>query len=561
MYESIGRRVCVLAACTLTTVACDGGAAKPNADDVGGSVVVAVQAEPQTLLPPLVTAIDEKMVSDQIFEPLAWLGDEGHIDRDFRPALANRWSWDNDSLALVFTLNQNARWQDGKPVRAADVVFTYSLFSDSVVGFKDRAALAKIDSVTARDSVTAVFWFKDRYPEQLFDAAHRMQIVPAHLLANEQRATLRTAAFGRAPVGSGRFRLVKWTPNESIELIADTSHYRGRAKLDRVIFAAVADANALSARLTTGEIDVADVTTPDLFKTLSARADLNSHISPAFNYAYLVFNARAPKKRAQPNALFAAAALRRALTMALDRDLLVRSQFDSLAITAIGPMTRAQPLADSTIAPIKYDSAGAARLLDSLGWRLPPGKTIRERNGVPLAFKVMTPSVSPNRMAMIVRVQEAFRNHGVAVDVDAIDGNTFMNRLRARDFDVAFHGLTADLSISGLRASWTMASAADAAGQNVGNYENPAFDVHLDSAIAARDFPNARAHARQAFTTIVRDAPAIWIYEVRTATMYHKRLRPAHLVPTAWWSGLSDWSIPPGERIDRDRVGLKVASR
>ena len=196
-----------------------------------------------------------------------------------------------------------------------------------------------------------------------------------------------------------------------------------------------------------------------------------------------------------------------------------------------------------------------------LGWTLPAGKTIRERNGTALAFKVMTPSVSINRMAMIVRIQEAFRRMGVAVDVDAIDGNTFMSRLRARDFDVAFDGRTADLSISGLRAHWTVASATDPAGQNVGNYENPVFDMHLDSALAARDVSHARTHAHEAFTTIVNDAPAIWLYEVRNATMYHKRLRPAHLVPTAWWSGLSDWHIPADERIDRDRVGLKVASR
>jgi len=69
--------------------------------------------------------------------------------------------------------------------------------------------------------------------------------------------------------------------------------------------------------------------------------------------------------------------------MGLDRAKLVRSQFDSLAIVSTGPMTRAQPLADSTIQTIAYDSAGAARLLDSLGWTLPAGKAVRERRGQP----------------------------------------------------------------------------------------------------------------------------------------------------------------------------------
>ena len=555
-------RFSLLASCALAVAACDGGApGASDAGEVGGSLIAAIQSDPRLLLPPLVSQIDEKIVADQIFEPLAWLGDDGHLDRGFRPALADSWTWENDSSAIAFRLNSNARWHDGKPVRASDVRFTFDLFSDSVVGFKDRASLARIDSVSARDSVTAVFWFNGRYPEQLFDAATRMLIVPQHLLAAEPRATLQTSSFGRQPVGSGRFRLAKWVANSSLELVADTTHYRGRPKLDRVIFAITSDPNALATRLTTGEIDFAEITNPDVFRTLSARPELKTQILPAFDYTFLLFNARDRKRRSQPNAMFADPGLRRALSMALDRERLVRSQFDSLAVVALGPMTRAQPLADSTIPPIRYDSAGAARLLDSLGWTLPAGKTVRERQGKPLEFSVLVPTVSKNRMSMIVRVQQALSGIGVKVNLDAVDGQAFVSRITARDFDVAFDGRRADISVSGLRAYWTVQSSRDAEGQNFGNYENPAFDAHLDSALASRDAVTARAHAKQAFTTIIADVPAVWLYETRTAPMIHKRFRTAHIVPTSWWTGISDWSIPSAERLPRDRVGLKVASK
>jgi peptide/nickel transport system substrate-binding protein len=562
MRESIGPRISVLVACTLTALACDGGAKKSDdAAAVGGSIVIAAQNEPRTLLPPVMTQIDEKIIADQIFEPLARMGDEGHLDRGYRPGLADSWSWENDSTAIVFHLNPKARWQDGTPVRASDVRFTFDLYADSIVGFKDRSSLARIDSVTARDSATAVFWFKNRYAEQFYDAATMLLIVPEHLLAREPRATLRTAAFGRQPIGSGRFRLARWVPNASIELEADTASYRGRPNLDRVIFAVTPDNNAMSTRLTTGELDLAEVSSPDLFRTLKAQPDLRARMNPAYDYTFLLFNARQRKQRQRPNALFADIGLRRAIAMGLDRDKLVRSQFDSLAIVSTGPMTRAQPLADSTIPSIRYDSAGAARLLDSLGWTLPPGKAVRERRGQPLKFAVLVPTVSSNRMAMIVAIQESLRKLGVAVEVDAVDGNTFVSRLAARDFDVAFDGRHVELSVSGLRAYWTVASARDANGLNFGSYENPRFDAHLDSALAARDLASARPHAKQAFETIVADVPAVWIYETRTATLMHKRIRPTHVVPTAWWAGIADWSIPPAERLPRDRVGLRVASR
>ena len=562
MRESTGPRIAILVACALAVAACDGGATKSeDASTVGGSIVIAAQNEPRTLLPPLVTQIDEKIIADQIFEPLAWLGDEGNLDRDYRPALAESWSWEHDSTAIVFHLNPKARWQDGTPVRASDVRFTFGLCTDSIVGFRDRSSLARIDSVTARDSVTAVFWFKNRYPEQFYDAATRLLIVPEHLLAREPRATLLTSAFGRQPIGSGRFRLGKWTPNASIELVADTANYHGRPNLDRVVFAVTTDQNALSTRLTTGEIDLAEVSTPTMFRTLKDQPDLRARMNPAYDYSFLLFNSRKPKQRQQPNALFADIGLRRAISMGIDRAKLVRSQFDSLAVVSTGPMTRAQPLADSTIATIAYDSAGAARLLDSLGWTLPAGKTVRERRGQPLKFSVLVPTVSANRMTMIVVIQESLRRLGVDVVVDAVDGNTFLARLGARDFDVVFHGLHVEPTVAGLRANWTVASSRDPNGLNVGNYENPRFDAHLDSALAARDLASARPHAKQAFETIVADAPAVWIYETRTATLMHKRIRPTHIVSTAWWAGLADWSIPPGERLPRDKVGLRVASR
>ena len=562
MRESIGPRITVLVACALALAACDSGATKSDdASAVGGSIIIAMQNEPRSLLPPLINQIDEKIVEDQIFEPLAWLGDEGHLDRDYRPGLADSWSWERDSTAIVFHLNPKARWQDGPPVRASDVRFTFGLYTDSIVGFKDRSSLARIDSVTARDSVTAVFWFKNRYPEQFYDAATRLLIVPEHLLAREPRATLLTSALGRQPVGSGRFRLGKWTPNASIELVADTANYHGRPNLDRVVFAVTTDQTALRTRLTTGEIDLAEVSTPAMFRTLKDQPDLRARMNPAYDYSFLLFNTRKPKQRQQPNALFADIGLRRAISMGIDRAKLVRSQFDSLAVVSTGPMTRAQPLADSTIVTIAYDSSGAARLLDSLGWTLPAGKTVRERRGQPLKFSVLVPTVSANRMTMIVVIQESLRKLGVEVTVDAVDGNTFVGRLGARDFDVVFHGMHVEPSVSGLRASWTVASARAANGLNFGNYENPRFDAHLDSALAARDLASARPHAKQAFETIVADAPAVWIYETRTATLMHKRIRPVHLVSTAWWAGLADWSIPAAERLPRDRVGLRVASR
>ena len=558
MRQSFARSLTLI----LVTTACERAPSSTPADTsaVGGSLVAAVHTDIGQVIPPAIQHIEQKLVADQIFEPLAWLGDQSRTDGDFRPALADSWDWERDSMAIAFRLNPRARFHDGVPVRASDVRFTYALYTDPAVGAQDGPALARIDSVTVRDSLTPVFWFSKRYPDQLLDAATRMLIVPEHLLAKEPRASLRTSAFGRNPVGSGRFRFSRWGP-AGIEIVADTAHYRGRAKLDRVIFTPTGDENTLVPRMSNGEIDAAEVQNSDQLRALAAHPDLRARILPAFDYTYLQFNLKDPKVRSKPNALFADAALRRALTMAVDRPRLIRSQFDTLGAVALGPMTHGQALADTTVAQIPYDSAGAARLLDSLGWKRPAGKGVRERNGKPLRFSVIVPTVSVGRMKMIVRIQEAYRALGVQLDIDAIDPGAFVARINKRDFDAAFNGAHADVSIAGMQPNWTVSAARAASGQNFGNYENAVFDSHLDTALASPDLATARTHAAKAFATIVADAPAIWMYETRSAPVIHKRFRTAHVIPSAWWLGMADWTIPPAERLPRDRVGLKVAAR
>src|SRR5437899_6639064 len=100
---------------------------------------------------------------------------------------------------MVFHLDPRAHWQDGQPVTAADVAFTFDIYTDSTVNSPFRSNLRTISAVTTRDSLTPVFRFHARYPEMFYDAVYHMRILPAHLLRPVPRTQWRSAAFGRAP--------------------------------------------------------------------------------------------------------------------------------------------------------------------------------------------------------------------------------------------------------------------------------------------------------------------------------------------------------------------------
>src|SRR2546425_2986783 len=133
--------------------------------DYCGTVVIAAAGEPDILLPPVTELSSSRDVYDQLFLKLADLGMSGNTigNEDFQPQLAERWEWDGP-VTLVFHLDPRARWQDGRVVTAGDVVFTYDAYTDSLVNSPFRSSLRLISAVTARDSLTAVFRFRQRYP-------------------------------------------------------------------------------------------------------------------------------------------------------------------------------------------------------------------------------------------------------------------------------------------------------------------------------------------------------------------------------------------------------------
>ncbi|MFL5575262.1 MAG: peptide ABC transporter substrate-binding protein [Gemmatimonadaceae bacterium] len=547
-------------ALALLAAGCGGGrpdAAAGGAAEHGGTVVIATAADPDILLPPLVTSLQGKQVTDFLFDHLAEMGPALNTvgDAGFAPRLADRWEWAPDSLSIAFHIDPRARWHDGVPVRASDVRFTHRVYTDPAVGSPFTPVLANIDSVSVRDSLTAVVWYRRRSPEQFFDAAYQMQIVPEHLLKDVKPAELKTSELARHPVGTGPFRFVRWTPGASLEVVADTTYYRGRPKLDRVIWSVSPDFSAATTKLFAGEADLFEPLRPENLAEVAKHPELKVVTFPSLDYGFMQFNLREPKTR-RPHPLFGDRALRRALTMALDRRSMVRNVFDSLGAVGIGPVVRAQATADTTIAQIPYDLAAAKRTLDSLGWRDADGDGYRERDGRPLAFTLLTPVSSKNRVRLAVLVQEQLKQAGVRVRVDQMDFSAFLAREIARDFDAVMGGWHIDPSPSGVRQMWGTAGSRGKDGSNYGSYESPVFDAYVDSALASLDPAKSKAYFRRAYETIVADAPAVWLYEPKPAAAVHKRLELPGRRADAWWAGLAEWSVPAAARIPRDRLGL-----
>ncbi len=525
---------------------------------IGGTVIIAAAADADAMLPPLVRTSQGRLASELLFDRLVEIGPSLNTigDTDFQPRLAKSWAWSADSLSITFTLHPDATWHDGRPVVAADVEAGYRAIMDSANGSNLLADLADVAGVASNADGTATIQFKRRAPEQFY-AASVIFPLPAHLMPKEPGATLATSALARNPVGSGPYRFVRWEPLERFEFEAVENFYRGRARLDRVVVTITPEPATGLARLWAEEADVWELLPAGDVAEAQRHAHVRLVNSNAFDYSFVAFNFRDATNREQPHPLFADAAMRRAISMAVDRPAVVKAIFDTLAIPLKGPFVTSQFTADTTVAQLPFDRTAAAALLDSLGWRVDAKDGMRRRNGKLLTFTALIPGSSRNRERASVLIQEQLRQVGIAMEIERAENRTFTQKRQDGQFDVVFGGWLTTPSPRGLRSTWGSFGDDGWGGQNDGRYSNPAFDAAVQSGLAAMDQTSARAHFRSAYDIIVNDAAAMFLYEPRTVAVVHKRFRIPAWRPDGWWRSLPEWTVAPDERLPRDNGGVR----
>lgn len=537
----------------VAAVACTSQDAGSANGEIGGTLLIALPAEPGTILPPYLGGLHEKEISEQIFDVLADIGPDLNTigDAGWTPRLAESWQWSTDSLSITFKLHPRAHFHDGRSVTSSDVQFSLALNKDPAVRSRWERKLADVDSVSTPDSLTAVVWYSKRSPEQFYNVAYTVAVLPAHLLRDADLAKLAENPFARNPIGSGPFRFVRWEPRTLIEAAADTAYHLGRARLNRVIWMLHPDPTAATENVLAGDADVFETLTTDGLTRVARNTVVQARPYTNLNYGYLGFNMRDPKNPDRPHALLADRGVRRAIAMSLNRPLLVANVYDSTAFVAAGPFSRTYPTADTTLQGLAFDSVGADRLLDSLGWKDGNGDGVREKGGRPLRFGILLPATSTPRRRFAELIQAQLKPHGIQVDIDAAEIPVYQPRFYAGQFDAMLNNFGLDPSPSGVREQWGTASVKNR-GRNVQLYSNPAVDATLDSAAAEWDPTRSRELYRRAYQLITDDVAAVWLYENRPYMAIHNRVQPDLTAPDAWWRNLRRWSIPAAKRLPRD---------
>lgn len=426
-----------LLACVLA--GCGGDAALP-----AGTVVVALDAEPQSLDPRFGTDVPSSRAADLLHTGLTRPGPGATRV----PALARAWHAP-DALTLVFDLRRDFRFASGEPVTAGDVKATYDAILDPGIGSPKRAALAALAAVEAPDAHTVVMRLRQPF-EPLLDATG-IGILPA------------ARARDRVDVsdGAGPFRVARSEPDRLV-LEPNPGWPDGPVAIGTVVLRVVPDPLVRVLDLRRGGLQLLeDPPEPELLDWLRRDPRLAVQRLPGTTFAYLALNLHDPRLRSRR--------VREAIALALDRDALVRSVLGGTARVATG-LLAPEHWAYTPLRVRGPDLARARRLLDRAGWPDPDG------DGPAPRFRIVYKASSiPVRRRLAEAIQAQLAAVGIAVDVRTYEWGTLYADLRAGRFELAAMSWVGvadpDLYFMTLHSSMV-----PPAGLNRGRYASPAMD-------------------------------------------------------------------------------------
>lgn len=383
-----------------------------------GTVRIGLWEEPHTLDPVISSMAFEYDVYQLEFDGLIRFDSHARAVPDLAlevPSLANG-GISRDGKMLTYHLARNARWHDGVPVTAADVIYTWRQVMNPNNNVSSRSGYDRIVSIDAPDPYTVRVHLRAAYAPAiyLFADGDIGTILPRHLLA--KYANLNRTPFNADPVGSGPYIFRSWAHGSSMRFDANPHYFRGVPKIAHAVLRFIPDQNTMANEIRAHDVDV-------YYRVSTTQAPVVEKIPgttfvsvASFNYEGLTFNtARAPLDDPR---------VRLALCYGYDQHRVFQTIYHSLggqAPTQIGPGLLGY---DPSIGYYPYDLRRAGALLDAAGWRR--GRNgVREKKGVPLQLEIASVAGDKIREELEVVLQSAWHQLGINVSVKNYEANLF----------------------------------------------------------------------------------------------------------------------------------------
>ena len=468
---------------------------------------VTITASPRDLDPRI--GVDEvsQHIQQLVFSSLFTLDSQLRVVPDLATSLENP-----DPRTYIIHLRHGVTFQDGSPLTADDVVYTYRSFLDPKFVSAKRGAYRTVTAIDALDRDTVRFQLKEPFGS-----------FPVNLVLGVVKNGAKDVSTH--PVGTGPYAFERMITDDRIVLKRYDGYFGGAAQNSGVVLKVVPDDTMRGLELRKGTIDfVVNDISPDIVRGLEQSGHVRVTTGPGCDYAYVAFNVRDP--------ILADVRVRQALAYAVDRQAIVDYLRRGLAEPAASMLPRMSWAYDPQVPEFAYDPARAKKLLDAAGYPDPDGDGPRPRFSVTLKSS----NVEFTRLQCAV-LQQNWKQIGVDVSLRSSEQATFLADIARGNFQMATAqwagGALADPDI--LRRVFA-STQMPPVGFNRGHFQDPSVDALIDRATRSTDDAERRALYGQVQTRVAEEVPYISLWHKTNVVVSQPDIEGVTVSPTADFS-------------------------
>ncbi len=404
--------------------------------------------------------------SGQLYDTLMYSPSD-EIDA-YYPLIASKARYSDDFMWLELDINPKARFQDGKPITAHDVAFTFQKFMTEGVP-QYRSYYKAIKSVTAKSDHVVRIEMSEPDREKLFSFAQSTRVLPKHFWQDKKFSE----PLNEPPVGSSAYKVTDYKPGQSVTYTLDKDYWAkdlpvnvGRNNFEQVQYDYYRDDTVMLEAFKAGEFDIRIESEPKFWE--------NSYTGSNFDKGYIKKEVIPHSQPQQANGfvfniqteVFKDPKVREAITYALDFEWMnknlfysensrTRSYFQNTDYASVGLPSDAEkavlePIKDKIpprvyteeYQPPKTDGSGrirsqmrsAFKLFKEAGWELKNKVMTNTKTGEAMSFELLI--FNPNVETYAIPFQKNLKLMGIDMKLRTVDRTQYIKRLRDRDFDM-----------------------------------------------------------------------------------------------------------------------------
>lgn len=478
-----------------------------------------------------------------------------------------------DRLTVSFTVREDAKWPNGKPITAEDVVFSYKILACPLIETGQRAAgIHRVASFTVdpnNDRRCTVNFNEYSITNALIGAStqimDRTYFDPDNVLGGFSFAELlsedsvllsdpKLVAWAssyndpqmgldlqRMKSGSGPYRIESWLPQQQITLVRNPDFWAKGIKTeknlfeqgpDKIVYKFVKEDKAVELQFKQQEIDLSymmsSVTYDELIESEAVKDGYHLGVVPRNNYAFIALNN--DSDGIDHPRIFQDKSVRKALALAQPIDDLIDQVLPGVATRTASPIPPFHPDYNPNIEFLPYDRAKAAEMLDAAGWRDTDGDRIRDKivdgSRLPLSFTLAYPPNGKALISLAEKIAEAWREIGVEIKLDPQDFRKLNEMAGTGDFDA----MMIALRTPNVPYDFSQIFHSESGGNFMG-YANLAVDELIEKANTTKDLAERKVYMDQIQVDIYEDQPCIFFYNATRKLAVHKRFGEANFSP------------------------------